>query len=36
MYKLVSETDNTVTLERTDGSQFTISRKEFYASYRQA
>jgi len=35
MYKLISESDNTVTLEREDGSQFTISKKEFYANYRQ-
>lgn len=35
MYKLISEFDNQVTLERSDGSQFIISKKEFYANYRE-
>lgn len=28
-----SEADNTVTLERDDGSQFTIQTKELYSNY---
>ena len=31
----INEPDNTVTLERDDGSQFTIQAKEAYANYRE-
>ena len=33
IYKIISETDSEVTLEREDGTQFTISRKDFYLAY---
>ena len=33
IYKIISETDSEVTLEREDGTQFTISRKDFYSAY---
>lgn len=32
-YKVVKMLDKTVTLERADGSQFTILRKEYLANY---
>lgn len=36
-YTVIStnETDNTTTLERGDGSQFTIQTKELYSNYRE-
>ena len=33
LYKVVKETDFTVTLEREDKSQFTITKKEFHVYY---
>lgn len=37
IYTVVStnEADNTTTLERDDGSQFTIQTKELYFNYRE-
>lgn len=37
LYTVVStnEADNTTTLERDDGSQFTIQTKELYSNYRE-
>lgn len=32
-YKVILLTDNMVTLEREDGSQFAISKKEYYFNY---
>ena len=32
-YKVLETTDKTVTLQREDGSQFTILRKEYLANY---
>ena len=33
-YLVVGETDKEVTLRRSDGSEFTIARREYYFSYR--
>ena len=33
LYKVISDTGSEVTLEREDGSQFTIQKKEFYVNY---
>lgn len=37
LYTVISTniTDNTATLERDNGSQFTIQTKELYANYRE-
>ena len=32
-YKVIDITDNMVTLEREDGSRFTIMKKEYFFSY---
>lgn len=32
-YKVVKMTDKDVTLEREDGSQFTIVKKEYFSNY---
>lgn len=32
-YKVIAFTDNMVTLEREDGSQFTIQKKEYFSNY---
>lgn len=32
-YKVLDSTDNTVTLEREDGTQFTINKKEYFFNY---
>lgn len=32
-YKVILLIDNMITLEREDGSQFTISKKEYYFNY---
>ena len=32
-YKLIESDDNSVTLERSDGTQFTIKRAEYYENY---
>lgn len=32
-YKVIDITDNMVTLEREDGSQFVIQKKEYYFNY---
>ena len=33
IYSVISEGENNVTLEREDGSQFTIQKKEYFFSY---
>ena len=33
IYKVIDITDNMVTLEREDGSQFTIQKSEYFLSY---
>lgn len=33
MYKVIDITDNMVTLEREDGSQFTIMKTEYFFNY---
>ena len=32
-YKVIKVTDVSVTLERADGSQFTINKKEYFSNY---
>lgn len=32
-YKVIEDKDNSVTLERSDGTQFTIKRVEYYENY---
>lgn len=32
-YKVIDITDNIVTLEREDGSRFTITKKEYFINY---
>ena len=32
-YKVIKMTDKEVTLERKDGSQFTIVKKEYFSNY---
>ena len=32
-YKVIKMTDKDVTLERTDGTQFTIVKKEYFSNY---
>ena len=32
-YKLIESDDNSVTLERSDGTQFIIKRAEYYENY---
>ena len=32
-YKLIESDNNSVTLERSDGTQFTIKRVEYYENY---
>ena len=33
IYQVVEMNDSNVTLERADGSQFTISKKEYFSNY---
>jgi hypothetical protein len=35
VYKVLEQNDNTVTLERDDGSQLTIEAKEFRFNYKE-
>lgn len=32
-YQVVEDKDNLVTLEREDGTRFTIAKKEYYSNY---
>lgn len=32
-YTVIEKTDNSITLEREDGSQFTINKKEYFFNY---
>lgn len=32
-YKVIDITDNMITLEREDGSRFTIMKKEYFSNY---